>query len=460
MPFRLPSAGRFGTIVNGLVFALVVGGGVWQVAGGAVDHRLWLAIFAVYIAVNAGRLRRSGVILLTAAVVLAAAIQVGADLSVADGVRQASVLFAFLLVLQYLARLANGSPDVAEGARMIVSRPPGQRYAFLTVGTHILSVLLQLGGMILVMALLATRIGEASREAVRLMAMASLRGFAATALWSPLSLSVLVTLSGVDGVPYAPFAAIGLTVAALYLLLGYRLERRQRAPAAEAVPIRLGPDERRVLRVLLVPIALLILLAFTLVALFDLRLLQGVLAATAILAATWTAGLLGKRALTPRGALRTMAGGTGAIANEMAIICGAITIGTLASGAVLHWDRLAAGLTSLEATAIAGLLPLAIYGGGLIALNPLVTVTLLAGALNAVWPEGAKLWLALALTWGWAATACGTPFTANMLIAGRQLQTPAHVLALAWNGRFTALTLAIFALLAAAGTYYATRGGL
>lgn len=434
---------------NLAVFAAVVACGVTQIAVGPLDPRLWAGLFAAYFLLNVAALRVSGLLLLVASLLAAGA---GARLGVplGGGVAQASFLFAFLLILQYMGRLVSRSPDVARGAELIVSQPPGRRYAFFTFGTHLLSVFLQLGGLIIVIGLLASRLASESAATVRSLAAGALRGFAVTAMWSPLSLSVLITFSGVSGVSYLAFAPVGAAVALVYLLAGLWFERgRSAGPAAARA---LGPEELRLVGRLAAPVVVLIVTGLSLVAALNLRLIEGVLLAVLAMALLWTAAQARSGLAALAGPARESARG---IANEVAIICGAVMIGTLAADLAREAGALQTALTPARAAVTAGLVPLLIFAGGLVALNPLVTVTFLVGVLDAVWPTGAGLWLALALTGGWTVTACGTPFTASMLLTAQQLGAPGHRLAFAWNGHFTALTMAVLCPALAVGAWLA-----
>ncbi|MGE0231967.1 MAG: hypothetical protein AB7S46_09335, partial [Flavobacteriaceae bacterium] len=101
---------------------------------------------------------------------------------------------------------------------------------------------------------------------------------------------------------------------------------------------------------------------------------------------------------------------------------------------------------------IAGLLPGFIVLLAVLAVNPLASVPILAGLLNPVWPDSAKFWLVLPLIWGWGASAGGTAFMANIMLTAKQIGISSTTLAYGWNGRFTAITVAVFSIVAACGT--------
>lgn len=446
---------RFQYVFNGVAFFGVISTALFQMFLSPVAPLVWLTLFAGFTVVNARRLRRSGLFLLGTALVIAAALLAAGQLPSDAGITQASLLFSLLLLVQYLGRMAEGSEDVARGARMIVSRPPGQRYAFLTIGTHILCIFLHMGGMLFVMTLVALRQKLERPETIRAMALSAMRGFAATALWSPLSLSVVVILSGVTGVSYLQLAPVGLAATVAFLFTGYLMERRHRA--STAAPLRLTREEWHIVLRLIAPVVLLIAAVMSSVAVFGLRLIEGVFSASLIMGGLWSLALFARRLLDRRSLLRTASTVTASVTNEVVIICAAVAIGTLAASALMGSGQFSQGLTPREAVVAAGLVPLLIVAGGIVALNPLVMVTLLAGTLNAIWPEDAKLWLVLALSWGWAAASCGTPLTANMLLAAQRLKVSPYTMAFAWNGRFTALTTSVAVVILVIGTWGSLR---
>ncbi len=446
---------RFQSVFNGAAFFLVIATALFQIFLHPVTPLLWLAIFTVFAAVNARRIRLSGLFLLGTALAIAGALLALGQFPREAGIAQASLLFSLLLLVQYLGRMAEASEDVARGAQMIVSRPPGQRYAFLTIGTHILCIFLHMGGMLFVMTLLSLRQKTEDPETIRALALSAMRGFAATALWSPLSLSVVVILSGVTGVSYLQLAPIGFAATVAFLFTGYLMERRRRA--SMAVPMRLTREEWHIVLRLIAPVLLLIAAVMTSVSVFGLRLIEGVFSASLVMGGLWTLTLAARRLLDRRNLLRAASTVTASVTNEVVIICSAVAIGTLAASALMDSGQFSQGLGPREAVLAAGLVPLLIVAGGVVALNPLVMVTLLAGTLNAIWPEEAKLWLALTLSWGWAAATCGTPLTANMLLAAQRLKVSPYTMAFAWNGRFTLLTTGAGIVILVLGTWISLR---
>ena len=446
----MPGRAALSASGNLALFAAAAGGAIWQIAVAGLPPPYWASVFAAFLALNAHGLRWSGLMLVAGAGAAAAGAALWLGIAIGPAVERASFLMAFLFVLQYMGQLVAGSQDVARGARLIVAQPPGRRYVFFSFGSHLLSLFLQLGGLLILIGMLAARAAQESAATIRALATGALRGFAATAFWSPLSLSVLVTFSSVTGISYIAFLPAGIAAAAAFMLLGLWMERGRRSGAGAAPAAPLGPADRRLILRLAAPVAALIAGGLGLVAAFGLALIEGVFLAVFVMAVAWSVAQFGRGGANAlRGAV---AQGVGGITNEIAIICGAVLIGTLAADAVIATEIMQGTLAPGTATMIAAAVPVTVIVASLVAINPLVTVTLLAGALDAVWPAGAKPWLVLALTGDWSVAACGSPLTASMLMTAKRLDLPATRLAFAWNGRFTLLAALLVTLLAALGT--------
>ena len=245
-----------------------------------VPDLAWAGFFAVYFAVHLRRLKLAGSIILSVAVLLFVAVWLATGEVHADGFSRAGFLFVFLMLMQYMADLADRSPGIGGAAELIVSRPPGQRYLFVTFGTHIFALFLQIGAVILIMSLLASRLKNADEKTVRSLTVAAQRGFASTGMWSPLSLGILIIFAHVTGVNYVHFIPLGLGGAFLFLMTGYWMERGRRAAVREAAPITVA-EWGRLLRV----VALAVLLVgggLAWVAVFDVPLIEAMFTVLAL----------------------------------------------------------------------------------------------------------------------------------------------------------------------------------
>ncbi len=418
-------------------------------AGFALPPVLWVPIFAVFFVASFRSLKRGGLIVIAIAIALSGLAWVYTGAVSPQGLSSAGFLFVFLMVMQHMADLAARSPKIAEAAELIVSRPPGQRYLFVTFGTHVFALFLNIGAVILITTLLSSRLKGASEASQRSLAIASSRGFASTALWSPVSLCSLIIFSHVTGVTYAQFVPYGILGMLFFLMTGYWLERGRRSAVVNTEGLSLD-DTFKLLRV--VGLAMVLVVGGLLwVSVFDVRLIEAMFSVVFILGAIWTVLFVRAGHTNVRSLVKDYARATSGLANETAIISGATVIGAAASALVGQWVGFQGELSAGTATWVAAVIPVTVFAAGLLAINPVVTVTVLASSLNPVWPDAAKLILVLAMTWGWSISGGGTPFTANVAIAAQKFGQTGFTVAMKWNGMFLALMLAVATLAAASG---------
>ncbi|MGY6634734.1 MAG: hypothetical protein ACXIU8_13480 [Alkalilacustris sp.] len=439
------------------VWAAAAAAGGWAPPGAGV----WAAGLGAYVLAQARVLRRGSWILL---VVFGAAVAVGwagAPDAPAVALQGAGPIAALLAGLSLLGRAAGDSPDVTAAARYLAARPPRRRYAALCLGTHLLGVLLNFGAVLVMATLLAQgrdRLAPAMRRAATL---AVLRGFAAMPFWSPLALSVVVTISILPAVGYGQLWPWGMGFAALYMAAGFALEARAGCKGAgveRSVPLDPdGPEgdtpggaARALLRVGLRTAVLLAASVGLLAA--GLPIVAAVLVASLMLALPWLWVQRGPAAWRPA----ALASAGRSMANETVVVSGAALAGAALVVGLAPMVPAAGTLGPVQAAAVGALVPMAMAAGGAVALNPIVTASLALGLLQVVWPPEALHWLGLAVIFGWGITAAGTPFTATILIAARILDRPPLVLAYRDNAALTLAALAVGGALVAAGVILST----
>jgi hypothetical protein len=362
-------------------------------------------------------------------------------------------LSVLLMSLNMLSRAASRSPDVRDAAEVVASRPRGARYLFVTVGTHVFSIFLNFGAVSVIAALLAqSRETLVRQNALRDLTLSMIRGFGAMPMWSPLALSTIITLSILPEVGYFEVLPFGLAAAGFYMTAGYLMSRRGAAPqppsATRAMP---GRADRRVLGRVVLRVGLLVCGAIALQQVTALTLPEAVLFAVLAFALGWWAMQSGD----PRrpGIAQEAAASAATTVNEIVIVGGAGFIGAVISEAI---SRQTGGLPvppdAVFPLAV-GLIPFVMVGAGLVAVNPIVSTSILLGVLHPLVPESILIWMAVAAKTGWGITAAASPFTANVLIAGRVMGLPGGELVRSDNLRLTLLTLAVTSLFCAAATY-------
>jgi len=416
---------------------------------------VWAALLIPFLLLNADRLQFAGWLLFVAAMLAAVAGAVFSGTDIGPAMTSAGFLFALLVVLQALGRVASQSRIVIRGAEIILSRSPGSRYLMLTFGTHLFTIFLNVGSVILIMSMLGPRVRDSDDGIVRPLALAVVRGFAAASFWSPLSLSMIVLLSLIDGIPYYVMAPLGLASAAVYLFAGHLLDARKAGETQSGTALTRA--DVGTLSMITAGVAGLVLVSYILVLVLGIRLIEAVFISAFIATLVWV-GLLKLRGAQQRKApgIVEMLLTAPRMTNEIAIICGSVTIGTVASAAIPHWHAQTGDAATILFPLLAAAIPWVLVAFAFLAINPLVSGTIVAGVLNTAWPESAKLFLLLTIVWGWAAAASSSAFNVNVRLVALAVNRTPFKVAIPWNFRLTAVSCTMSGLACALGTYLST----
>lgn len=320
--------------------------------------------------------------------------------------RLAGLMLAVMLLSSVLAR----TEDLQQISVSLFGGKPLARYLSLAFGTSLVSVPLNFGSVAVVGSLVGERIrrngdSESTRNATR----AVLRGFGVAPMFSPLSISVVLTLTLLPQVSLLSLLLLAVPFSVLMVLAGLHWREPEPLQSTERSVNRAGAGSWLRFGGLILAICVGVL---WLSHRFGLSYAHAV--ALSCLAAVLLYRILGwlKRENPP---LASMAN----VSNELAIVGGSAFIGAVLSGVVLGqisgqpelpvwlWALLAAGV------------PWVFFAAGLAGMNPIIIATLIGGILGSLWPGAAQLGLAIAMVTGWGITAFGTPFAANALIMER-----------------------------------------
>lgn len=320
--------------------------------------------------------------------------------------RLAGLMLAVMLLSNVLAR----TEDLQQISVSLFGGKPLARYLSLAFGTSLVSVPLNFGSVAVVGSLVGERIrrngdSESTRNATR----AVLRGFGVAPMFSPLSISVVLTLTLLPQVSLLSLLLLAVPFSVLMVLAGLHWREPEPLQSTERSVNRAGAGSWLRFGGLILAICMGVL---WLSHRFGLSYAHAV--ALNCLAAVLLYRILGwlKRENPP---LASMAN----VSNELAIVGGSAFIGAVLSGVVLGqisgqpelpvwlWALLAAGV------------PWVFFAAGLAGMNPIIIATLIGGILGSLWPGAAQLGLAIAMVTGWGITAFGTPFAANALIMER-----------------------------------------
>jgi hypothetical protein len=436
-------------LATAALLAVIAASVVRAVAQSATAGIAAAAALAVYLLLEGARSNGKGRVMvvlgaLAAIVTLAVTPEEATPLLLKAGTEAAAIIGLFTS-LGFLREAAETSGLVQRCGELMVRQPPGRRYAVLTLGAHVVSLVLNFG----VLSLLGVMItkgntlesagGDARIKAIRARRMLSaiLRGFALMTVWSPLSVSFAVVQTVVHGIAWQVLLPLQGLLAALLLVLGGWLDRREFPPTSR----RFEPQEAGAWT----PLVHLCLLILVIVAasvgtahLLGVRIVIGAMIVMPLAAWIWlavqrrdpvkAAAHLGRRVL------ETMPG----FRNEVAMLGGAMFLGIVVAAHIppAETARLLAAL-GLAPAALVVVLALGVMILAQVGVSQIISVTLIGGALADLAALGLPpLAVASGLMGAWALSACSTPVGAAVLTVARIGQVPVTQVARQWNGRF------------------------
>ena len=429
-----------------LALLTVIAGAIAQALGGGMPAAAAAAAALLfYLLLEGWHCRRQGRVILALALAAAAATvlwhgQPGAVL--AKATTAAAVIIGLFAALGFLREAAESSPLVQQCGELMVRQPPGRRYLVLTLGSHLISLVLNFGVLPLLgtMAMKGNTLeaagGDARIVAIRAQRMLSamLRGFAMMTAWSPLSVSFAVTVAVIPGLDWPRLLPIQGGLAILLLGLGWLLDRRAFPASGQMLPGVGEPTDWRPALWMTALVAAVVCVSVAMAEVLDVRLVVGAMVAVPPSALAW---LLWQKRDARRAAAdlakslrRTMPG----FRDEVAMLGGAMFAGTVAA-AFLSAESIG---ERIEALGLPPLLLVVLLAWTIMALaqlgvSQIASVTLLGGALAHAAPP---LVLASAMMGAWALSACSTVVGAAVLTVARIGGVSVRVVGRQWNGRY------------------------
>lgn len=379
---------------------------------------------------------------------------------IAAGIDRAAFFAFFLTSLAVLRESAKSSSLVHKCGKVLVHQPPARRYMLLAFGSHIFSVMLNIGALNVLgtMVRRATRL-SADSEAQRIgairsrrMLTATLRGFCGVPLWAPTSVTMLLVLSGIPQLSWEQYAPLGLVWALLFILWGAVLDwlahpRPRNEPAAGGDLTQLIP--------LVALVALIPGLAYGLSWLTGVALFPTLLMCAPVIGLVWIwqqyrgrpiavkAGLLIRR--MKHSFPQTFTNQR----NEIVLFTSSGFIGVILIPLI---DPVAASALLIQAnvsnaTLMVGI-SLVMVCCSFIGINAIITVTLMLGALQQI-PDltVSPLVQASVISITWAVFAGASPFTASLRFISSFSDISPLRFGVVWNGWFNASVLAIMYLI-------------
>ncbi len=427
------------TLRSGLAYMALLCG-VLSFVPGAMAAGAICVVLAVFLAWRDLRLvARMLFTLVVAGAAIAAMVQPAALAAASENMTRLSAL---ILSVMLLSSVLGSSRDLLRLSGSLFSGRPLARYYSLAFGTGLLSVPLNFGSVGIVGSMIGHRLRDkgdsaTSRNAVR----AVVRGFAASPLCSPLSISIVMTVTFLPGLQSWELIALSLPLAVLVLLVSaWQREPEAVPPPEDNVQAGPGPWLRFAGIIVLICAGVFLLSGYA-----DLSYSRAV--TLSCLAAAVT-GFIVRTMRERRVGLPSMA----SVSNELIIVGGSAFIGALISLLALTLMGDSFSPPSWAFPLLALLVPWVFYIGGIGGFNPIVIGTLVGGVLGPLWPADAVLGLGIAMISGWSITSAGSPHAANSLLMERLTGYPARQIALHWNFRLSMVLLIATGILSAALT--------
>lgn len=458
---RQPPHGPAGPLSGLAVLVLWLGVLGQALADATVLAPATLAALALYLLLQAGKLRRTAWshLAVGALVTLFAVFWLadpGETLTAALG--RAAFLAALFAALGALREAARTSDRVLTAGHLLARQPPGRRYVAMTLGGTFFGAILNfgavalLGGMVRDANTLEAAGGDRRIQALRerRMLLAILRGFSVLMFWSPMTVAFAIVTTTVAGTAWPSLMLFGALAAVAVLALGWAIDRlTMPRPRLQVIA---EPFRWQVLAPLFGLLGLVFGLSLLVEETTGGALIHGVILVVPLIAWSWLALGQGVRESSRRmGAYlaRTVPGQRA----EIVVLGNAAFLGTLIAallaegGAGTALDRL-----DLPAVAIVVLVPWLVVGFGQLGANPLITVTVLAAVIG----DPAHLDVdptvfGLGLVMGWGLTVGSSPAAAATMMIGTLLGRSARVIGRDWNGLHTLLGLLLCSLLLALG---------
>ena len=376
-----------------------------------------------------------------------------------------SALIAMLGTLRSAAAIA---PEVRAAGLFVTNQPASRRYLALTFGGHLFGVLINFGGLALLLDLTkrsmgsdaATQLPPDAREMrLRRMTLAVIRGFSLISLWSPFGFATNAILITLPGVTYTDFGPIGFVMSFVFVAIGWGFDRWEGRRFRRMNFTRPSPPPGSwrgaallVGHVLTLGASVFLTHAFT-----PLSFQQALILAVPCYALAWSAWA-GHRA---------MGGARVGVAEAARATWGRLSdpgaeVGVFASAGFLPVVLLVLIPTEelRGAISVLGLGPvmlvlglcLSTFGLALIGVNPIITASVF-GAIAAQLsvPGLSTTAIALAITGGWTAVIGLSPFITTLVIGSAIIGRSSNVIGRLWNGPYWLSILALWLVGLAAG---------
>ena len=317
-----------------------------------------------------------------------------------EGTVRAQLFLSFFTAIMVLREPAFRSPLLQEAGKIIVRQTQMRRVLLLLLGSHLFGLMMNMGSVVLLGSIASTHNKKEGADepdfAQRQSALAIIQGFVSTLMWSPLSLAPIVVVSLMPGLTSSTIISLGLIGALLLFILSFVVSQLEiwlrRRQEIAVVPEVSRPEANSFLKIL-VRVLLLVVTIFS--AITFLSMLASV----------------GEPAASYKGRAEIVT--------------------------FLHSHHVWPGLIVLASF-------FAIVVGGVVAVNPLISVTIVLGVIADPIALGIHpVFLAMSILTAWAVASELSPFTGVSLVTAGMFGVKSTTLTLVWNRLFGIITLTI-----------------
>ncbi|MEO1986458.1 MAG: hypothetical protein ABGX47_07355 [Martelella sp.] len=371
-----------------------------------------------------------------------------------------SALIAMLGTLRAAAAIA---PEVLQAGTFVTNQPPSRRYVAMTFGGHLFGVLINFGGLALLLDLTrrsmntdaAAHLPDAAREArLRRMTLAVIRGFSMISLWSPFGFATNAILITLPGVSYVDFGPVGFAMSFVFVAIGWgfdRLEGRRFRRLGLPRPSP-PPGSWRGAAALLAHVLALGATVFAVHELTPLGFQQALILAVPAYALLWSASAgrrsMGKASAGASAAAHATWTRLSDLGPEVGVFAAAGFLPVLLL-ALIPTEILQAGIAALGLNALSITLGLTLLTVvlALCGVNPIVTASVFGSiAAQLAMPGLSNTAIALAITGGWTSVIGLSPFITTLVIASTIMGRSTTRIGLVWNGPYCLAILTVWLL--------------
>jgi len=372
-------------------------------------------------------------------------------------------VFAGLMTsLAFLREGAGNSSLVRACGTHMISQPPKLRYAALAIGGHLFGLILNLGALVMLATMIMrgqtgtmdSRLTELRR---RRALTAMLRGFGTCSTWSPMAITPTVVLSTLPMLRWSEILPYALALMAMFLVIGWifdgfetrDLVRQVQGAPREPPPVGGWGQQLALVALVGVILAVVIGVEYALHA----SVTSAVMLSMPPVGIAWMA-FQGRRRPGAKLVLRRLKRlallrlPKESLETVMFASSGMIGI-MLASIIEPAW--IIGATRYIPAAVVPVLVFWAVLACGQLGVSPVISVTVIGGALGAPGVLAVSpLALAAALTAGWSLTVAWSPFTGSVLTVSRISGWPANVIGRGWNGNYSLASVGAATLFVAA----------